>query len=74
MDFRIIKGDTVNDEQHYTVQYFTNVNDLDGNSIQIVDESRTEDITIQQLNNALTDLDIAMEIVNQKLNIISKLK
>ncbi len=54
-------------EQVYTIKYTKVVKDLEGNDVEIIDDQRTERVTISQLESQKQGYQNAIKQVDEKL-------
>lgn len=57
----------------FTIKYFKTAIDVDGNEVQVVDDYRTEQVTVEQLESQKISLQNAIKEIDAKLAEISKL-
>lgn len=60
-------------EQVYTIKYTKVVKDLEGNDVTVIDDQRTERVTVAQLESQKLSYQNAIKAVEAKLEAIAKL-
>ena len=60
-------------EQVYTIKYTKVVKDLEGNDVTVIDDQRTEQITITQIKSQIASYQNAIKECEAKLEAIAKL-
>lgn len=60
-------------EQVYTIKYTKVVKDLEGNDVTVIDDQRTEQITITQIKSQIASYQNAIKVCEGKLEAIAKL-
>lgn len=60
-------------EQVYTIKYTKVVKDLEGNDVTVIDDQRTERVTVDQIKSQIASYQNAIKVCEGKLEAIAKL-